>query len=164
MFSATLLKRPRTPPSTTPTLDYQSADSEHLMKRARPGVQPVDEVKTVSIMIHLSLFIALALLLRLALLAVLFAWIPDLVKVSSCLLTAFFNAFLTLRDGQVNYAGGPSHPQNNASPDDLPKNVARSFNQGSCVMSMDFHPIQQTVLLGTNLHSLGSSGLHGWNC
>jgi len=54
MFSATLLKRPRTPPSTTPTVDYQSADSEHLMKRARPGVQPVDEVKTVSIMIHLS--------------------------------------------------------------------------------------------------------------
>ncbi|KAG0559967.1 hypothetical protein M758_10G138100 [Ceratodon purpureus] len=99
---ATLLKRPRTPPSTTPTLDYQSADSEHLMKRARPGVQPVDEVKT------------------------------------------------------VNYAGGPSHPQNNASPDDLPKNVARSFNQGSCVMSMDFHPIQQTVLLvGTNVGDIG---------
>jgi hypothetical protein len=48
----------------------------------------------------------------------------------------------------VNYAGGPSHPQNNVSADDLPKNVARSLNQGSCVMSMDFHPIQQTVLLG----------------
>jgi hypothetical protein len=50
--TATLLKRPRTPPSTTPTVDYQSADSEHLMKRARPGVQPVDEVKTVSIIYH----------------------------------------------------------------------------------------------------------------
>jgi hypothetical protein len=54
----------------------------------------------------------------------------------------------------VNYAGGPSHPQNNVSADDLPKNVARSLNQGSCVMSMDFHPIQQTVLLGMYLHPL----------
>jgi len=52
----------------------------------------------------------------------------------------------------VNYAG-PSHPQNNVSPDDLPKTVARSLNQGSCVMSMDFHPIQQSVLLGTFLIS-----------
>lgn len=54
--TATLLKRPRTPPSTTPTVDYQSADSEHLMKRARPGVQPVDEVKTVSIIYHTGRF------------------------------------------------------------------------------------------------------------
>ncbi|XP_024384334.1 protein TOPLESS-RELATED PROTEIN 2 isoform X3 [Physcomitrium patens] len=100
--SAALLKRPRTPPSTTPTVDYQSADSEHLMKRARPGVQSVDEVKTV--------------------------FVP----------------------------GGTSHPQNNVSPDDLPKSVARSLNQGSCVMSMDFHPIQQSVLLvGTNVGDIG---------
>lgn len=49
--------------------------------------------------------------------------------------------------GQVNYAG-PSHPQNSVSADDLPKNVARNLNQGSCVMSMDFHPMQQSVLLG----------------
>ncbi|XP_024384335.1 protein TOPLESS-RELATED PROTEIN 2 isoform X4 [Physcomitrium patens] len=97
--SAALLKRPRTPPSTTPTVDYQSADSEHLMKRARPGVQSVDEV-----------------------------FVP----------------------------GGTSHPQNNVSPDDLPKSVARSLNQGSCVMSMDFHPIQQSVLLvGTNVGDIG---------
>ncbi len=48
MESAALLKRPRTPPGSTPTVDYQTADSEHLMKRAKGGVQP-DEVKTVSI-------------------------------------------------------------------------------------------------------------------
>lgn len=44
----------------------------------------------------------------------------------------------------------PSHshlPASNA-PDDLPKNVARSLIQGSSPMSMDFHPIQQTLLLG----------------
>jgi hypothetical protein len=30
----------------------------------------------------------------------------------------------------------------------LAKNVVRNLNQGSCVMSMDFHPMQQSVLLG----------------
>lgn len=34
------------------------------------------------------------------------------------------------------------------SPDDLPKTVARTLNQGSSPMSMDFHPVQQTILLG----------------
>jgi hypothetical protein len=98
--TAALLKRPRTPPGSAPTVDYQTADSEHLMKRTRAGVQP-DEVKT------------------------------------------------------VNYAG-PSHPQTASSPDDLPKAVARTLNQGSCVMSMDFHPVQQSVLLvGTNVGDIG---------
>ncbi|KAH8952549.1 hypothetical protein BDL97_09G090800 [Sphagnum fallax] len=98
--SAALLKRPRTPPGSIPTVDYQTADSEHLMKRARAGVQP-DEVKT------------------------------------------------------INYAG-PSHPQTASSADDLPKAVARTLNQGSCVMSMDFHPVQQSVLLvGTNVGDIG---------
>ncbi|KAL2612905.1 hypothetical protein R1flu_024597 [Riccia fluitans] len=98
-----LLKRPRTPPSNTPAVDYQSADSEHLMKRPRPGGQPVEDVKT-----------------------------------------------------QVYNAGGPSHPQNAYTPDDLPKNVARTLSQGSCVMSMDFHPVQQTILLvGTNVGDIG---------
>jgi hypothetical protein len=56
---------------------------------------------------------------------------------------------------QVNYAG-PSHPQTASSPDDLPKAVARTLNQGSCVMSMDFHPVQQSVLLvGTNVGDIG---------
>mgnify|MGYP007129540737 CR=1 FL=1 len=40
-----LLKRPRTPPGgSAPGLDYQTADSEHLMKRARPSGQPLEEV------------------------------------------------------------------------------------------------------------------------
>lgn len=37
MASAAFLKRPRTPPSNGPAVDYQSADSEHLMKRIRGG-------------------------------------------------------------------------------------------------------------------------------
>ncbi|CAM6037067.1 unnamed protein product [Sphagnum compactum] len=95
--SAALLKRPRTPPGSIPTVDYQTADSEHLMKRARAGVQP----------------------------------------------------------DEINYAG-PSHPQTASSADDLPKAVARTLNQGSCVMSMDFHPVQQSVLLvGTNVGDIG---------
>jgi hypothetical protein len=40
-FAAAFLKHPRTPTSA-PAIDYQSADSEHLMKRMRVG-QP-DEV------------------------------------------------------------------------------------------------------------------------
>lgn len=33
---AAILKRPRTPPTNNPTMDYQTADSEHVLKRARP--------------------------------------------------------------------------------------------------------------------------------
>lgn len=46
-FFAALLKRPRTPPTNAPTVDYQSGDSEHLMKRSRPGGQAVEDVKMV---------------------------------------------------------------------------------------------------------------------
>ena len=31
---------------------------------------------------------------------------------------------------------------------DLPKTVARTLNEETSPMSMDFHPVQQTVLLG----------------
>lgn len=41
-----------------------------------------------------------------------------------------------------------NHSQSMYPPDDLPKTVARTLNQGSTPMSMDFHPTQQTVLLG----------------
>ena len=34
------------------------------------------------------------------------------------------------------------------APDDLPKTVARTLTQGSSPMSLDFHPIKQTLLLG----------------
>ncbi|KAL6533647.1 Protein TOPLESS-RELATED PROTEIN 2 [Orobanche hederae] len=85
------LKHPRTPPGG-PGMEYQTADSEHLMKRLRVGQ-------------------------------------PDEVSFS-----------------------GSTHPPNICSPDDLPKTVVRSLSQGSNVMSMDFHPQQQAVLLvGTNV-------------
>eukprot|EP01018_Ginkgo_biloba_P022909 Gb_37153 [translate_table: standard] len=91
---ASLLKRPRTPPSNTPAVDYQSADSEHLLKRVRPIGQLGDE---------------------------------------------------------VSYPAS-NHLQGLYSSDDLPKTVARTLNQGSSVVSMDFHPVQQTILLvGTNV-------------
>ncbi|KAL6002294.1 Protein TOPLESS-RELATED PROTEIN 2 [Asimina triloba] len=47
---------------------------------------------------------------------------------------------------------GATHPANIYSQDDLPKTVVRTLNQGTNVMSMDFHPQQQTILLvGTNV-------------
>ncbi|XP_058103933.1 protein TOPLESS-RELATED PROTEIN 2-like isoform X3 [Magnolia sinica] len=89
--AAAFLKHPRTPTSA-PGMEYQSADSEHLMKRMRTG--PSDEVSF----------------------------------------------------------SGATHPPNIYSQDDLPKTVVRTLTQGSNVMSMDFHPQQQTILLvGTNV-------------
>lgn len=46
---------------------------------------------------------------------------------------------------------GQNHNQLMYNSDDLPKTVARTLIQGSNIMSMDFHPIQQTVLLGQPL-------------
>ncbi|KAL9668435.1 hypothetical protein QQ045_002816 [Rhodiola kirilowii] len=49
--------------------------------------------------------------------------------------------------------GGQSHThaRNPYSANDLPKNVVMTLNQGSAVKSMDFHPVQQVLLLvGTN--------------
>lgn len=44
---ASMLKRPRTP-TTNPAVDYQTADSEHVLKRTRPfGLS--EEVKSISI-------------------------------------------------------------------------------------------------------------------
>ncbi|OAY69349.1 Protein TOPLESS [Ananas comosus] len=49
-----------------------------------------------------------------------------------------------------------SHSQSMYTTDDLPKTVARALNQGSTPMSMDFHPLQQTLLLvGTNVGDIG---------
>ncbi|KAJ4959361.1 hypothetical protein NE237_026472 [Protea cynaroides] len=51
---------------------------------------------------------------------------------------------------------GQSHSQPFNTPDDLPKTVVRTLSQGSCPMSMDFHPLQQTLLLvGTNVGDIG---------
>ena len=46
---------------------------------------------------------------------------------------------------------GHGHSQAFSLPDDLPKTVARTVNQGSSPMSMDFHPVQLTLLLGAFL-------------
>ncbi|KAG8649977.1 protein TOPLESS-RELATED PROTEIN 2 isoform X2 [Manihot esculenta] len=89
--AAAFLKHPRTPPGMT-GIDYQSVDSEHMMKRMRTG-----------------------------------------------------------QSDEVSFSG-VAHTPNIYSQDDLPKTVVRSLNQGSSVMSMDFHPQQQTILLvGTNV-------------
>eukprot|EP00262_Sarcandra_glabra_P008600 TRINITY_DN2218_c0_g1_i2.p1 TRINITY_DN2218_c0_g1~~TRINITY_DN2218_c0_g1_i2.p1 ORF type:complete len:1146 (+),score=237.13 TRINITY_DN2218_c0_g1_i2:86-3439(+) len=49
-----------------------------------------------------------------------------------------------------------NHSQSLYAPDDLPKTVVRTLNQGSSPMSMDFHPVQQTILLvGTNVGDIG---------
>ncbi|OIW03867.1 hypothetical protein TanjilG_30143 [Lupinus angustifolius] len=42
---------------------------------------------------------------------------------------------------------GHGHSQAFNAPDDFPKTVMRTLNQGSSPMSMDFHPVQQTLLL-----------------
>lgn len=89
--AAAFLKHPRAPTGVT-GMDYQSADSEHLMKRIRTG-----------------------------------------------------------QSEEVSFSG-VSHTPNAYSQDDLPKTVVRTLSQGSNVMSMDFHPQQQTILLvGTNV-------------
>lgn len=50
----------------------------------------------------------------------------------------------------VTYMGQSHNPT--FSQDELPKTVARTFSQGSSPTSMDFHPVQQTLLLvGTNV-------------
>ncbi|KAK4338634.1 hypothetical protein RND71_043121 [Anisodus tanguticus] len=90
--AAAFLKHPRTNPGG-PGMDFQMADSEHLMKRMRAG-----------------------------------------------------------QSDEVSFSGSNHPPPNMYSPDDLPKTVVRNLSQGSNVMSMDFHPQQQTVLLvGTNV-------------
>lgn len=51
---------------------------------------------------------------------------------------------------------GHGHSQAFNAPDDLPKTVTRTLNQGSSPMSMDFHPQQHTLLLvGTNVGDIG---------
>lgn len=47
----------------------------------------------------------------------------------------------------VGYAA-QSHGQSSYSSDDLPKSVWMTLNPGSAVKSMDFHPVQQILLLG----------------
>lgn len=50
--------------------------------------------------------------------------------------------------------GNQGHGQSSYSSDDLPKNVVTTLSQGSIVKSMDFHPQQQTILLGMSQFAL----------
>ncbi|KAF5947475.1 hypothetical protein HYC85_013432 [Camellia sinensis] len=96
-FVAGILKRPRTPTNNA-AVDYQTADSEHVLKRSRPFGMP-DEVNNLPVNI----------------------------------LPVGYNA--------------QNHGQSSYSSDDLPKPVVMTLNQGSAVKSMDFHPVQQILLL-----------------
>ncbi|GMY35822.1 topless-related protein 4-like [Fagus crenata] len=100
--NAAILKRPRTP-TNNPAMDYQTADSEHVLKRSRPFGMP-DEVNNLPVNV-----------------------LP------------------------VPYTS-QSHGQSSYSSTDLPKTVVMTLSQGSSVKSMDFHPVQQILLLvGTNM-------------
>lgn len=56
------------------------------------------------------------------------------------------------------------HNQTFKAPDDLPKTVARTLSQGSSPMSMDFHPIKQTLLLGVFLAHISCNIHHQKIC
>ncbi|KAJ0079160.1 hypothetical protein Patl1_24461 [Pistacia atlantica] len=60
----------------------------------------------------------------------------------------------TGQSDDVSFAG-VAHTSNVYSQDNLTKAVVRTLNQGSNVMSMDFHPQQQDILLGPGIHQLG---------
>lgn len=62
---------------------------------------------------------------------------------------------------QVSFSG-VMHSSNAYSQDDLPKAVVRTLSQGSNVMSMDFHPQQQNILLGLFLKLLFWSSIVSW--
>lgn len=66
-----------------------------------------------------------------------------------------FSIFFFLHLMQVNLPVNillVSYPQNHSqathTPDEVPKTVVRTLNQGSTPMSMDFHPTLETLLLG----------------
>ncbi|GMP39598.1 hypothetical protein CsSME_00010367 [Camellia sinensis var. sinensis] len=95
--TSSILKCPRTPTNNA-AVDYQTADSEHVLKRSRPFGMP-DKVNNLPVNI----------------------------------LPVGYNA--------------QSHGQSSYSSDDLPKPIVMTLNQGSAVKSMDFHPVQQILLL-----------------
>ncbi|CAL5339434.1 unnamed protein product [Camellia sinensis] len=102
--TSSILKRPRTPTNNA-AVDYQTADSEHVLKRSRPFGIPDEVLHNNSSVNNLPVNI-----------------LP------------------------VGYHG-QSHGQSSYSSDDLPKAVVMTLNQGSAVKSMDFHPVQQILLL-----------------
>ncbi|KAF5952107.1 hypothetical protein HYC85_010051 [Camellia sinensis] len=102
--TSSILKCPRTPTNNA-AVDYQTADSEHVLKRSRPFGMPDKVLHNNSSVNNLPVNI----------------------------LPVGYNA--------------QSHGQSSYSSDDLPKPVVMTLNQGSAVKSMDFHPVQQILLL-----------------
>ncbi|XP_039166146.1 protein TPR3 [Eucalyptus grandis] len=103
VLALVFLKRPKSLVANNSTMDYQTTDFEHFLKRSRPfGIS--DEVNNLPVNI----------------------------------LPVSYNC--------------PSLDQSSYSLNDLPKNVVITLSQGSLVKSMDFHPMQQILLLvGTNM-------------
>jgi hypothetical protein len=62
-------------------------------------------------------------------------------------MVAFSQVNLPMNMMPATYPQSHSYPQ-----DDFHKTVARTLSQGSVPMSMDFHPVQQTLLLGKSLN------------
>jgi hypothetical protein len=60
----------------------------------------------------------------------------------------FLLACLLQPMGAVINPGPKSHTMMSNPTDELPEIVTRTLNQGSVPISMDFHPIQLTLLLG----------------
>ena len=128
LLTVSMLKHPRTPPTNSLAMDYQTADSESVLKRPRPfGIS--DGVLTAAY----SFFI-----LR---------FHPQHHKSSQFSLNILQVNNLPVNVLPVTYPG-QSHSHAAYSTDDLPKNVSRVLSQGSAIKSMDFHPVQQTMLLG----------------
>ncbi|XP_010533140.1 PREDICTED: topless-related protein 4-like [Tarenaya hassleriana] len=98
--AAGILKRPKTPPGA---LEYQTADSEHIVKRPRPFGASDEALSNSAGNLPVNIL-------------------------------------------PVAYPGH-AHGHNALSPDELPKAVVATLSQGAPVMSMDFHPVQQILLL-----------------
>ena len=73
------------------------------------------------------------------------------ILVALCLV--FYQVNLPINIMPITYTS-QNHGQNSYSSDDLPKNPVMALNQGSAVKSMDFHPVQQILLLGKHRQCL----------
>ncbi|CAA6674760.1 unnamed protein product [Spirodela intermedia] len=58
---------------------------------------------------------------------------------------------------------GPAHHPNVYSAEDIPRSVVRTLHQGSNVMSLDFHPHQQTILLVGSRERISHKTFRVWD-
>ncbi|KAM7265097.1 hypothetical protein ACFE04_002780 [Oxalis oulophora] len=137
--SAAILKRPRTPPSNNPTMDYQTGDSEHVLRKPRPFGTSDEEYETGKCIKHKhGLFSFGVVHVRNE-----HAYNMNTLPVN--VLPVAYNR----QAPALTPTPGPG--QSSYCPEDVPKNVVMTLNQSSAVKSIDFHPLQQIlVLVGTN--------------